>query len=93
MNKEPKYYFVYYNCKKYGWRNAGVTEGWVSTGCIDGNNQCLTDIHPLQWQMDCNEKYGKYIENKGYKSREHYEVISWQQLTLEEYKQFDGHIG
>jgi len=90
--KEPKYYFIYYNCKRYGWKNQGVS-GWVSTGCTDTNGQDVTDIHPLQWQIDCNEKYGKETDNGINKKREDYEVISWQRLTLEEYKEFKDKIG
>jgi hypothetical protein len=94
MTIEPKYYFVYYNCKRYGWKHqGGVTGGWVSTGCSDSNNQDITDKHPLQWQIDCNKEYDKEIEEHGYKKREYYEVISWQRLTLEEYKKFKGKIG
>lgn len=90
--KEPKYYFIYYNCKRYGW-SQDRHGNWISSGCSDNNYQDITDKHPIQWQLDCNEKWGKEREEYGNKHREEYMVISWQTLTLEEYKKFKGHVG
>jgi len=93
MNRiESKYYFIYYNCKIWGWK-PGSEEDWVSTGCVDLNHQSVIDIHPIQWQIDCNNKWGKERIEHGHKTREHYEIINWQRLTLEEYREFKGKIG
>lgn len=86
---EPKYYFVYYECEKWGWRPDDT-----SSGNHKQTEQCLTDIHPIQWQLDCNEKWGKIRKTAGgYKEREHYKVISWQNLTVEEYNEFKDKVG
>ena len=92
MNKEPKYYFIYYNCKSWSW-SINASGNWISNGCNDSNHQYVTDQHPLQWQMDCNEKYGKEWKEYGSKKREDYQIISWQMLTVEEYNKFKDHIG
>lgn len=42
-------------------------------------SQIVIDEHPLQWQIDCNEEYAEEL----------YTVISWQVLTLDEYKRFN----
>ena len=86
---EPKYYFVYYECETWSWNSDGV-----SNGNHKQTEQCVTDKHPIQWQLDCNEAYDVVTETgTGYKKREHYKVINWQPLTLEEYKEFEGKIG
>jgi hypothetical protein len=87
--KQPKYYFVYYECEICGWNQSGM-----STGSNEVNSQCIIDIHPIQFQLDCNEKYGSEKElSNGHKKREEYKVISWQELTLEEYKEYKGKVG
>jgi len=89
MTIEPKYYFVYYECETWNWNSIGV-----STGNHKQTEQVVTDKHPIQWQLDCNETYGVVADTgTGYKKREHYKVISWQKLTLEEYKKFKDKIG
>jgi hypothetical protein len=87
--KEPKYYFVYYECETWEWMPHGT-----SSGNHKQTEQCVTDIHPLQWQLDCNEEWGKTRETTGgYKKREHYKVMSWQKLTVEEYNEFKDKVG
>jgi hypothetical protein len=89
-----KYYFIFYKCQRWGWRKCGKDSNWISTGSHVTENQSLSDVHPLQFQLDCNEKYNKEIQdNDCYKHREEYTVVSWQELTKEEYEQFDGYIG
>lgn len=84
---EPKYYFVYYECEK-------TTSGHGPTSSVNMQCQAIIDKHPLQFQIDCNKKYSEFHDdNHGGRTKEHYFVISWQQLTLEEYKEFEGKIG
>ena len=57
-----KYYFIYYECKRTSWnkrRGPFGGEEWTvdSTGCYTKTYQTISDKHPLQWQLDCNEKY------------------------------------
>jgi hypothetical protein len=46
--------------------------------------QALLGRHPLQWQLDCNESY---------KNMETYTVLSWQEISEEEFNTFNGYIG
>lgn len=90
---EPKYYFVYYECEVITNASTSIT----SSGPITSSTmkcQGVIDIHPLQFQLSCNEKYGMFHDNgHGGETREYYTIISWQKLTLEEYKEFKGKIG
>ena len=84
-----KYYFIFYQCTTYGWNSEGV-----STGSHTQLAQDIVDIHPLQWQIDCNKKYGKQHPTHGdHTKREEYLVMNWKELTEEEYNKFSGWIG
>lgn len=84
-----KYYFVYYKCKRYGWRPNGTSSGSHETEC-----QTVVDIHPLQFQIDCNEKYGHERDiGGGYTAREEYTIVSWNELSEEEYFKYEGMVG
>lgn len=86
---EPKYYFIYYSCYRRSWRPDGTCQSSTTT-----MNQYITDKHPIEWQLECNEKYSIVSKNEGqYTSSEEYTVVSWQVLTLDEYKRFKGKVG
>jgi hypothetical protein len=95
MGKLNKYYFVFYECERTEW-NDGYTMGSYIV-----KEQNIIDKHPIQFQLDCNEKYGFIqdhegnipIDNKGYSHREDYKVINWVELTKEEYDEFKGKVG
>jgi hypothetical protein len=83
--KEPKYYFVYYECET---SSVNIRENGVI------KSQKLIDIHPLKWQIEVNEKYGDWHKKSGDCMRkENCTVISWQKLTVEEYNEFKDKIG
>lgn len=87
-----KHYFIVYECKRYGWKPERL--GGTSTGSNISKNQHLTELHPLQWQIEQNEKYGKQHEvGGGYTAREEYLVLNWIEISEEEYFKFLGHIG
>ena len=87
-----KYYFVYYECYRRDWVKSG--EEWICCQPRTTTCQDVTNIHPLQWQLDCNEKYAPIIEtSKNNKHSEDYKIMSWNELTEEEYNKFEGHIG
>lgn len=89
MSMFGRYFFVYYECKSWGWSPDGT-----STGSDTQKAQTLIDTHPLQWQLEVNKKYDKEREVAGgYKRRENYTVINWKEITLEEYKEFESKIG
>ena len=92
LSTRKSYYFVYYECKSYGWKPKDM--GGTSTGCNIQHCQTMTDIHPLQFQLDCNKKYGSEHETSGgHTSREEYMVLNWIEVSKEEYKKFKGYIG
>jgi hypothetical protein len=83
-----KYYFIFYRCKYVDWPKIGPT----ISGTIE--NTEFTDIHPIQWQIDCNEEWGKeHPATGGGKRREEYMVIHWQEVTQEEYEKYKGWVG
>lgn len=87
-----KYYFIYYKCTRYGWLPKEL--GGASTGSYVVECQAITDIHPIQWQIDCNEEYDKErVRSDGHVVREEYMVVSWQELTKLEYEKYNGNIG
>lgn len=90
---EKKYYFVTYNCKKTTWLRTSPSLGdWKF---MDENTQTcqkLTDIHPIQFQLDCNEKYGQ-TEDIAYRIRNEYFVLNWIPVTEEEYNEYKDKIG
>lgn len=80
MRVEPKYYFIYYSCYISG---KGIDDIYIPS--ITTMNQNIIDKHPIQWQLDCNEKYSL---KGGRCSSKKYTVINWQELSVEEYKKF-----
>lgn len=90
---KKKYYFVTYNCTVKTWMVVAQTQGdlrFVSehTQICQG----VIDIHPLQFQLDCNEKYG-LIDKEGYRQSEQYFVLNWIPVTEEEYNEYKDKIG
>ena len=55
--------------------------------------QTVTDKHPLQFQIDCNEKYHKNESPGGYTTKEEYTVVNWKEITKDEYEKYKGWIG
>ena len=84
----PKYYFVYYECETRLFTGENLMGALVKTI----NEQDVIDIHPLQFQIDCNNKYSKWKKQELGETREKYRVISWQDLTVEEYRKFEGRL-
>jgi hypothetical protein len=66
-----KFYFVLYVCKRIGKIEPNLKNCQV----------LLKDQHPLEWQLECNEKY----------QREEYTVLHWQEISSDEFNRFDGH--
>jgi len=84
---EPKYYFINYECDSY-------TSGHGPSAMHTSKVQAITDKHPIQWQLDTNEKYDKWSDDgHGGKCREDYRVMNWQNLTVEEYKEYRYKVG
>lgn len=79
------YYFVYYKVTQKFSRNFQTNEF-----C----RQIIVDQHPLHFQLDCNEKYDHWRDDglNGNKC-ETYQVISWQEISHEEYLEFKDKIG
>ncbi len=87
---EHNYYFVFYKCKRYGWKPDGTSTGHH----ISELQELLIDTHPLRFQLECNEKYGhQHDAGGGYTSKEEYLVVNWKRITKEEYDQFNGCVG
>ena len=83
-----KYYYVFYKCKCFGWKPSGQSTGVSEIEC-----QTIINIHPLQFQINCNEKYGKEHETSGgHTAREEYTVVNWIELTKDEYDEYHGQI-
>jgi len=83
-----KYYFIYYECYKVTWKD-NVVQSNVTMKCQD-----LCDIHPIQYQVDFNEEYGKEHDNGyGGTTRETCLIMFWKELTGDEYSQFEWHVG
>jgi hypothetical protein len=93
MLVEKKYYFITYKCKITTWRKVSMTQGnWQFTDSHEQTCQDVIDVHPIQFQLDCNEKYGDIEENE-YKKRNEYFVLNWIPLTKEEYDEYKGKVG
>lgn len=89
-----KFYFIYYKCETYGWEKTEGFPDWVSTGMVEQFAQEVTNVHPLQWQIDLNKKYNKEtVTTFGTMKKSCYTVISWQNLTQEEFNNFNFCIG
>lgn len=84
-----KYYFVVYKCEHTGWPENGAPYTNEHT-CQD-----VTHLHPIQFQHDCNVKYGKRqpCSIGGGHFRETYMVTFYHELTHEEYKRYKGTVG
>lgn len=82
-----KYYFIYYSCYRTNWpQNLPINDNTTF-------NQDIINIHPLQWQIEANRKYDKQMPlGNGFYS-ENYKIVNWQELTIQEYKQFNRFIG
>jgi len=80
--KELKYYFIIYKCRITTWRKE-------KNDSHEQLCQNVIDIHPIQFQLNCNEKYGN-VEENGYKKKEEYLVLNWIPLTKEEYEEYKG---
>ena len=55
----------------------------------------ISDIHPLEYEITVNEKNGlgsNGITFQGFKHWEDIKIISWQELTEEEYLKFKDHF-
>ena len=86
-----KYYWALFEVKKYGWNEKGI-----STGCSTMKHDDVLKIHPIQYEIDMNDKYGKEFTDeppKGYKSREEWQLLNWKDITEEEFNKFDGWVG
>lgn len=91
MSKKS-YYYIYYKVEKWNWRPKDM--GGTSTGSHVMECQDIIDIHPIEFQLDCNKKYNKEYETTGgYTTREEYMVIHWIKLTKAEYDKYVGHVG
>jgi hypothetical protein len=89
-----KYYFIYYECKRFSRRLDVKPLSFGSAYNITENTyQGVIKKHPLQFQIDSNKKYGCEREENGYGVKEEYKIISWNTLTEREYKKFNRHIG
>lgn len=85
-----KYYFIYYSCFSRTWKPDGIHHDSYTT-----MNQDIIDIHPLQWQLDCNEKYEPIQDSggSGYTKSESYTVVTWNELTKTEYDLYKYTVG
>jgi len=85
-----RYYFIVYKCKITTWYN--LSGEWRFQDSHEQTCQNIIDIHPIQFQLDCNEKYGDIIENS-YKKRNEYFILNWIQLTKDDYDEYKGKVG
>lgn len=85
-DKMKKYYFIYYSCCRIN-RPENFPVNSQTTF-----HQATTDIHPLSWQIDCNEKYDKEQPLGNGTYSENYKVISWETLTKAEFELYVGII-
>lgn len=86
---DKKYYFIVYECTQYGWNSNGI-----STGRTIIKSQDVIDIHPLDFQIECNKKYGnEHKTSGGHTIREEYFVLTWNELTVDEYIKYKDQVG
>lgn len=84
-----KYYFIVYECTRYGWNHLGV-----STGSSLIKSQTMAHFHPIEWQIQCNAKYGvEHQVEGGNKAREHYLVLNWIEVSRTEFINYKDKIG
>jgi hypothetical protein len=83
-----KYYFIYYKWYRKFWPNSG------NPYCENekGYEQRLIDIHPLQFQIDENNKFSSYENNFG-KGMQDIEILNWKEISQEEYEKYKDEIG
>ena len=87
---ESKYYFVFVRTDWTYYKSDKIP-----IKADDNEFQHITDVHPLEWQIEYNREHSMMpIKDGGtYKYvTQRMTVISWQPLTLEEYKEFEGKI-
>jgi hypothetical protein len=67
--------------------------GFPTSGTIETTK--FIDIHPIQWQINCNEKWGEFHTESsgGGQRKEDYMVLHWQEVTKEEYDEYEGMVG
>lgn len=85
--KEPKYYFAFVRVKWIYYRS----DNNIPIAGDDNEFQIVLDTHPLEWQTEYNKEHEMMpMENSGTYKRmtQKMVVVSWQKLTLEEYKKF-----
>lgn len=83
--KEPKYYFAFVRTK---WTYYRADK--IPIEADDNEFQIVLDVHPLDWQTKYNEEHSMMPNDLGtYKyMTQRMIVMSWQKLTLEEYKKY-----
>ena len=71
LDMQEKYYFIVYHFTRWN------TDGWPSV-C-----QGMTQKHPIQWQIETNEKYddGNYL------------IVFWSEISKEIYEIYNEQIG
>lgn len=90
LRDNRKYYFIVYKWKITTWK---ILAGeWRFSDSHEQITQEITDVHPIQFQLECNEKYFN-IEENGYKKRNEYLVLNWIPLSEQEYLQYKGMVG
>lgn len=84
-----RYYFVVYECTRWSWPESGTSSMHTE------KYQDVVDVHPIRFQLDCNEKYGHEQPESagGGRFKEDYKVIFYSELTHAEYKEFRGMVG
>ena len=63
---DDKYYFI-----SYAWKRPGREQEISNT---------TKTTHPIEWEKDCNKKYG---------AQEQYILIAWQEITKEMYEKYN----
>ena len=86
-----KYYFIIFECTRYAWNDKGISRHDPSVNTCQG----IIDKHPIQFQLDCNEKYGRQQPESagGGTFREEYKIMNWIEMSKEEYKKYAGYVG
>ena len=84
--KEPKYYFAFVRTRWIYYKSDNIP----ILG-DDNEFQITLDVHPLDWQIEYNKEHEKMpMDGPGtYRyMTQTMTVMSWQKLTLEEYKKY-----
>lgn len=83
--EERKYYFAFVRTK---WTSYGLDKLLISSD--ENEFQVVLDVHPLEWQIEFNEEHFMMpleVEDGGYMTQT-MKVMSWQKISVEEYKKF-----